>query len=68
MSGMVICRNTSFKIQIGELLGLRKKNLRSWYLLSKNKRHELYFKTDHQSWLKGMGRNEKNSEEQQYHD
>lgn len=27
MSGMVICRNTSFKIQIGELLGLRKKTL-----------------------------------------
>lgn len=67
MSGMVIWQKYSFKIQIGQFFGLRK-NLRSCYLFSKNKRGELYFKTDHQCWLKGMGRNEKSSEEQQYHD
>lgn len=61
MSGMVICRNMSFKIQIGEFFGLRK-NLRSCYLLSKNKRGELHWKTDQQGWLKGMGKNEKTEE------
>lgn len=47
-----------FKIQIAEFFGLRT-NLGSCCLLSKNKRGELYFKTDHQCWFKGMGRKEK---------
>lgn len=57
MSGMVIRQKYEVENPDGRIFDLRT-NLGSRYLLSKNKRGELYFKTDHRYWLQGMGRKE----------